>query len=459
MTSEAEERLRAAGMAAGPAARQATRFAEVQASLRDLSGPPPRAGNAMGYWVPGRIEVLGKHTDYAGGRSLLCAVERGICMAAIPSGDSRLRILDALSMELVECEMHPDITGPARQWGSYPATVARRMLRDFPTLGSPRGADIVFASDLPRASGMSSSSALIVATFLALSDANDLRSLPEFTRHIRDDLQLAGYLGAVENGWSFESLAGDTGVGTLGGSEDHTAILCGRADALVQYSFRPVRFERSTALPGGYCFVIGVSGVRAEKTGAARESYNRASRAVSAMESSWRDATGRDESTLAALLSSSPDAPGRLRTLLGGAGGAGFTASELLTRLEHFIVESEEIVPAATEALARGDIEEFGAVVDRSQRGAERLLGNQIDETIALAHSARDLGAAAASAFGAGFGGSVWAMVRSNEAEEFLRRWEEHYRQRFSDGAAAGEAAFFATGAGPRAMRIHEGAQ
>jgi galactokinase len=118
------------------------------------------------------------------------------------------------------------------------------------------------------------------------------------------------------------------------------------------------------------------------------------------------------------------------------------------------VVESEELIPAASDALARGDLAAFGAVVDRSQARAERLLENQIDETIELARSARELGAVAASAFGAGFGGSVWALVRADSAREFLHRWEQLHRERVPSSSAADDESFFITDAGPSAIRI-----
>jgi Galactokinase len=454
MTSESEERMRAAGMSRPAATRQATRLATLIASLRDLSGQA--TSGVLRYWIPGRIEVLGKHTDYAGGRSLLCAVERGITLVAARRGDARMRILDASTMELAECEIGPDLSGPARHWSNYPMTVARRIARDFPTLPKLRGADIVFASDLPRASGMSSSSALIVATFLALADANELSSLPEFSGHIADNEHLAGYLGAVENGWSFGGLSGDTGVGTLGGSEDHTAILCARPEELVQYSFRPVHFERAVPVPAGHSFAIAVSGVRAEKTGAARERYNRASRAMSVIVEVWRRVTGGTEATAAAVIASAPNALEKLREVvaLADASDLGFTSRELLTRLDHFVVESEELIPAASDSLARADLAGFGAIVDRSQARAERLLENQIDETIELARGARELGAVAASAFGAGFGGSVWALIPTDRADEFVRRWERRHRERFPAPPSGSDESFFVTDAGPSAIRI-----
>jgi galactokinase len=72
-------------------------------------------------------------------------------------------------------------------------------------------------------------------------------------------------------------------------------------------------------------------------------------------------------------------------------------------------------------------VAELGELIDRSQRGAELGLGNQVPETIHLQRSARDLGAVAASAFRAGFGGSVYAMVAEERVEEFTERWTAGY--------------------------------
>ena len=102
--------------------------------------------------------------------------------------------------------------------------------------------------------------------------------------------------------------------------------------------------------------------------------------------------------------------------------------------------------------MSSGDIARVGELVDRSQQGVEQLLGNQVPETIWLARSARELGASAASAFGAGFGGSVWALVKSDRAEEFTKLWKERYDARFTQTARRSH--FFETQAGPAMLRI-----
>jgi galactokinase len=442
-----EERLALAGISEHEIGRKSRLFARAAAAI----GRRP----ALRLWVPGRIEFLGKHTDYAGGRSLICSVERGLAVVAAARDDRKVRMTDAVTSERVEIELSPTLPPADGNWSNYVITVARRIARNFP--GPLRGADIAFASDLPPAAGLSSSSTLVVATFLAIADLNALGAHEEYRASLPNAGDLAGYLGAVEGGAPFGSLAGDRGVGTFSGSQDHTAILCARAGALVQYAFAPVRFERAVPLPRDYVFVIGASGVLAEKTGAALELYNRQARRVHALVDRWHAATGRDDPTLAAVLASSPAAIERLRGIirdpaLASAATDGFDVTDLLTRLDQFAAESLEIIPAAGDALLRGDLATLGELVDRSQRGAELLLGNQVPETFHLARSARSLGAVAASAFGAGFGGSVWAMVKRLEAQKVLESWQEDYEARFPNPAE--RAAFFVTAAGPAAMRL-----
>jgi len=205
-------------------------------------------------------------------------------------------------------------------------------------------------------------------------------------------------------------------------------------------------------VPEGYGFAIGSSGVVAEKTGEAMEKYNRASRLASAVVEAWRDATGRDDPNIAAALVSSNDAVERIRHILGRGGGGGFRSAELVERFEQFLVESEQIIPAAGRALGDGDVEEFGRLVDRSQEGAEKLLGNQVRETVFLARSARELGAAAASAFGAGFGGSVWALVKTEDLDRMLSNWAGRYNRAFPGRVAKAE--FFVANAGPAAFEL-----
>ena len=359
-------------------------------------------------------------------------------------------MVNADTGDRAELALSPDLQPVLGHWSNYPATVLRRVARNFP--GAAAGADIAFASDLPPASGMSSSSAFMVAVFLAVAAINELDRTDDYRAAISRPTDLAGYLGTIENGRTFGPLAGDQGVGTFGGSEDHTAILCCRPATLSQYRFAPVEFERDVPMPAGHVFAVAFSGVLAEKTGAALATYNRASHAAARVLEIWRQASGLPVPTLEAAVAGRGDAADAIREAIAASGDTEFGAAVLRKRFDQFVLESRTIVPGAGDALCAGNLAGFGALVDRSQQAVEEWLGNQIPETVCLAREARRLGALAASAFGAGFGGSVWALVEEGACEEFLRAWRGAYEA--AHPAAAARAVFFGTSPGPAAFRL-----
>src|SRR4029079_14563545 len=108
-------------------------------------------------------------------------------------------------------------------------------------------ADMVCASDLPSACGMSSSSALVVAVGTALARIAGLQDDPAWRAAVRDELDTAAYFACIENGASFRELDGNPGVGTHGCSEDHTAILAGRPGYVSAFRFVPPSTLRAAA--------------------------------------------------------------------------------------------------------------------------------------------------------------------------------------------------------------------
>jgi len=438
-------RLVNGGMSQAAARGKTDQFARAATALLDdgLSGDD----EALGLFTPGRIEVLGKHTDYCGGHSLVAAAERGICFLAVPRADAAVRAIVPDMDGSCKFILAPDIDPAVGHWSNYPMTVAKRVSRNFP--GALRGASIAYCGDLPPDSGMSSSSAVLTGMFLVICEINNLESRVEYRNNISDRRSLAAYLGSIENGSDFGSLIGSSGVGTAGGSEDHTAILNAMPGWLGRYSYFPVTLHENLHLNDEYIFSIACSGVSAPKTGSALEKYNRTSRRARTVLQLWRDKTGRDDPHLAAAIESFPDATKLLAKILAN-GADDLTADELVTRCDQFIMEHFKIIPAACAALAQDDMEAFGVLVDRSQELADTKLGNQVPQTVSLARSARELGAVAASSFGAGFGGAVWALVRRDQAEEFGAKWSESYAETFP--AESQDASFFATNPGPSAF-------
>ena len=106
-----------------------------------------------GWFAPGRLEVLGKHTDYAGGRSLLAAVDRGVRVEARDANVGVTAQSDAFPEPIhLLPGVEPDL--PDGHWGHYLQTVVDRLTSNFGPL-PPTHLDIT--SDLPLASGRSSS--------------------------------------------------------------------------------------------------------------------------------------------------------------------------------------------------------------------------------------------------------------------------------------------------------------
>ena len=238
---------------------------------------------------------------------------------------------------------------------------------------------------------------------------------------------LAWYLGCVENGLDFPGLPGSAGVGTHGGSEDHTAILACQTDHVSLFRFVPVTPFGDTRMPADWTFVIASSGVQADKADSVKDRYNRASNGVRALHAIWNRESGEPAQSLAAALASSPRAAVQLEKWIHG--DEMFSADDLRRRLRHFINETGR-APRAAAAFKNADRQALGDLAAESQREAHELLGNQIPETITLAALAREIGAFASSSFGAGFGGSVWAAVPAADAQRFGDAWVRAYAER-----------------------------
>ena len=107
MSATVAASLVSAGMSELEALQKAQLFNTVEQQLS-----PTDSSLVMRWFVPGRIEVMGKHTDYGGGRSLLCTAERGFCVAAVPRADSLVRINDVIRQQSLEFAMSPIWTFP-----------------------------------------------------------------------------------------------------------------------------------------------------------------------------------------------------------------------------------------------------------------------------------------------------------------------------------------------------------
>jgi galactokinase len=445
-----EERIRETLAASGLDIEIAERIARRGRSLAGALGDDgPDDGRRAVIFVPGRVEILGKHTDYAGGRSVTCAIDRGIVLAVRPRRDDGLRILhlDRGEEHVVQID-GDDSTAP--HWLLYPRTVVRRLARNFPE--KSKGAEIAISSDLPLAAGLSSSSALIIATFLALEWVDPLIGSQRAQSSIRSSEDLVEYLASIESGKTFRELPGDSGVGTSGGSEDHTAILLARPSRLGQYTYSPVRAERWIALDDEYSLVIASSGVVAEKSSTALAPYQRLVELARSVVEISNSVCDRSDPHLEAAVGPNGDRLGEIVGALRRVVHPRWSADALSRRAEHHVLESLQRIPRLPDRIDAHTIGVFAETANASHDDAARLLDHQVPETLGLVTMAREIGAPAASAFGAGFGGSVWAIARRADAKTFAEAWRREYARRFP--SRAGTAAFFVARPSPGARTI-----
>ncbi|HIE52032.1 MAG TPA: galactokinase [Armatimonadetes bacterium] len=391
-------------------------------------------------FVPGRVEVLGKHTDYAGGHSLLMAVDRGFIALSALNEEGCIRMVeDDPAYGSCEFEFRPDLEPPLGHWSNYPMTMAKRLAANFGREHPWRGVDIAFGCDLPVGGGMSGSSAFMIMTFFALALPNRLWENEKFRRNIRNNLDLAMYLACAENGQTFRELEGSKGVGTFGGSEDHTEILNARPGMFSLFEFCPTVHKADLSVPPEWVVVIGYSGVRAEKTRAALEKYNLVSRRARLAVEAYNRRYGTNFTLLRELGGEPAE---QVEAALEAADREQPTL-KLRARYRQFAAENWEIIPAVAQALLMRDEAALGALIDRSHELSRECLGNIVPEIDFLQRKAREWGALAASGFGAGFGGSLYAIVEQSQAEEFCERWQQAYQEQFP--AARTQAYFFST--------------
>jgi galactokinase len=350
------------------------------------------------YFVPGRVELVGKHVDYAGGRSLTIATELAIRARATALDEPLIRLRRAAGEVAMDVALSPDTKATNLRSSAYVTAVARRFARDFPF--ARKGVAIELQSNLPTSAGLSSSTALVVTLAMAFIDANDLASDERWRAAVPTPMAFAEYVAAIETGEAYGEFSADGGVGVRGGAQDHVAIVCAEEGMAGQFRYLPARLERRVPWPDDYVIAIGVSGVHATKTGNAKAAYNRLADAMRPKTEDGRPKTKE-------------------------------LAADVIERRAQFREETEVIVPGVGDAIRDRDWRTLGSLVDRSQSLAERVLRNQESETIHLARSARERGAVAASAFGAGFGGAVWAMIPRNDSERFMAAWRAGYEGAF----------------------------
>lgn len=340
-------------------------------------------------WAPGRVNLVGEHIDYHGLSVLPMALRRGVRLRFRPIRERRVVLTNSDPAFPprdfpLDGALEP---GPPGDWGNYLMAGALTVLQSH---GVETGIEGEVNSDLPPAAGLSSSSALVVATALALLNANGKRW---------DPLELADALAQ-----------GERFVGTAGGGMDQAASLNGVEGHALRISFGPLAVE-PVPFPSDWTVLVAHSGVRAEKSGPAQVAYNQR-----------REGSARALTELSLAVAGEVVAPVRLLEA--------HPLEELVERCRavpgpggswavHALTEAGRVA-SAVEALGGGDLAAFGSLLDASHASLRDVYGVSHPRLDALVEAAREAGAAGARLTGAGFGGCVLAVCRSGAAEGVL---------------------------------------
>lgn len=395
-----------------------------------------RSAEVFSYFVPGRVEVLGKHTDYAGGHSLLIAIDRGFHSISKLNTEGKIRIFEIdPAYGGREFPFSGNVNPVVGDWSNYPITMANRLFDNFSNVHKLEGVDIAFGCDLPSAGGMSGSSALMIMTFFVIARPNGLLQDEFFLKNVSNNVDLAMYLACVENGQTFRELMGGRGVGTFGGSEDHTEILNGKRGMFSIFQFCPTIHKADITYPKEIVTIVAHSGVKAEKTKAAMEEYNLASMRADLVVKKYNEKYGTDHRLMRDIITENKGLSferlmAKVADSVSGYAKGG-RSLDLAGRFKQFYDEDRRIIPNAARALIARDFKGLGEVIDESHNASKKYLWNIVPEIDFLQRSARKMGAIAASGFGAGFGGSAYAMVTKGHEQDFMTKWKEVYSAKF----------------------------
>jgi len=362
-----------------------TRRSTIVERFRARFGGDPRV-----YRAPGRVNLIGEHTDYNEGFAMPAAIEFYCWVAVGTREDRRLHIYSEEFRAAADADLSAAARQPSKTWSDYPIGVALQLEQAGFRL---RGANLLIESEVPMGAGLSSSAAIEVATALALADQSGWS--PE-------RLQLALLCQRAENEF----------VGARVGIMDQFVSLYGEKDHALMLDCRALS-SASLLIPNSVKLVISNTMVKHEL---ASSEYNR-------------------------RRADCEEAVRRLREFLPGIRALRDVSAEQLEqyrskisevaykRALHVVGENARVLDSA-EALRSGDIARFGmrmAESHRSLRDLYEVSCPELDLMVDLAHQQK--GVYGARMTGGGFGGATINLVDARYAGEFKEKMAKSYQR------------------------------
>ncbi|MCL1856047.1 MAG: galactokinase [Kiritimatiellaeota bacterium] len=380
-----------------------------------------RAPEVVAY-APGRVEILGNHTDYNEGYVLSAAINLGTYFAVAPRTDGVTRLTAGDVMETVEYDTAHPVATKEHSWSNYVKGVQaglneeclRRKSHDTDRNVCATGVDAMFLGNIPLGSGLSSSAALEVSAGLALSRHFGLEIAP---------LAMAKIAQQAEHRFA----------GVKCGLMDQMTSLFGKRDAMVWSDFRHLTAQ-TVPVPRDICFLLCNTKARHALVDGAynerREACERAARYFASVldhpvtalrDVRWREWEAHKEgSTDIPVCAQDTERTDRN------------VCATFMRRAAHPIGENERVLEGV-ECLKHGDVAGFGKLMFASHESSRVYFENSCPELDALVDAAKTIpGVLGARLTGGGFGGSVVVMVPVRNAESVSAALGHAYESRFA---------------------------
>lgn len=375
-------------------------------------------GNSEGarfYFSPGRVNLIGEHTDYNGGHVFPCALTLGTYGAARKREDNKIHFysMNLNSFGVVEASLDDLTNKKEYNWANYPLGVVWAFKEKGHTITS--GFDMVIWGNIPNGSGLSSSASLEVLTGVILTDLFEIKDLS------MTDLALIGQYS--ENNFN----------GCNCGIMDQFAVAMGKKDHAIFLDTSDLSYEYAPCILDGAKIVITNSKVKHSLVDSAyNDRRNECAAALKALQS---------ELDIQALGDLTPEEFEAHKSLI---------KDEIqLQRAKHAVYENQRTIDAVT-ALKAGDIESFGKLMNQSHislRDDYDVSCEEIDILVDLAWKIP--GVLGSRITGGGFGGCTVSIVKDESIDTFIETIGKTYLEKVGH-----EAEFYTVDIGDGASRL-----
>ena len=367
------------------------------------------------YFSPGRVNLIGEHTDYNGGHVFPCALTLGTYGAARKREDNKIHFysMNLDSFDVVEASLDDLTNKKEYNWANYPLGVVWAFKEKGHTITS--GFDMVIWGNIPNGSGLSSSASLEVLTGVILTDLFEIKDLS------MTDLALIGQYS--ENNFNRCNC----------GIMDQFAVAMGKKDHAIFLDTSDLSYEYAPCVLDGAKIVITNSKVKHSLVDSAyNDRRNECAAALKALQS---------ELDIQALGDLTPEEFEAHKSLI---------KDEIqLQRAKHAVYENQRTIDAVT-ALKAGDIESFGKLMNQSHislRDDYDVSCEEIDILVDLAWKIP--GVLGSRITGGGFGGCTVSIVKDESIDTFIETIGKTYLEKVGH-----EAEFYTVDIGDGASRL-----